>query len=158
MPYRGVQGRQLLVTKVEWRFLVSIIDELIEAAEAKEAQARDHYEKDNGKATESPTPLTPTKPQNGYGKRPSKSMRDLVRWRQHQQVHNTFTIRSDLDQITSPVNSWKDTERDETVYLPHNIVQLGPISELLAKGEVLFQSRSYVNPLIVKAVVGESSK
>jgi hypothetical protein len=70
----------------------------------------------------------------------------------------TFTIRNDLEQVTSPVNSWKDVERDETVYLPHNIAQLGPISELLATGEVLFQSRSYVNPLIIKAVVGEALK
>ena len=134
---------------------MGIIDELIEAASVKEENGDNYQPQYNGNTPKQPRTTTAQKQPTRQGKRPSKVLHDFTRWKQHQHVVSAFTVRNDLDQVTSPVNSWKDDERDETVYLPHNIAQLGPISELLATGEVLFQSRSYVNPLISKAIRGE---
>jgi hypothetical protein len=92
----------------------------------------------------------PTRP---YDKRPSKTLHDLRRREQHEErmVVSVFAAKEDLDQALSPINVWKDDERDETIYTPRIMgSRSGPVSSLLSRGDVLFQSRCYVNPIIVK--------
>jgi hypothetical protein len=92
-------------------------------------------------------------PARSYDKRPSKTLHDLRRREQHEErmVVSVFAAKEDLDQALSPINVWKDDERDETIYTPRIMgVKSGPVSSLLTTGDVLFQSRRYVSPIIVK--------
>jgi hypothetical protein len=92
-------------------------------------------------------------PARSHDKRPSKTMHDLRRREQHEErmVVSVFAAKEDLDAALSPINVWKDKERDETIYTPRiTSTRSGPVSSLLIRGDVLFQSRRYVNPIIIK--------
>jgi hypothetical protein len=62
-----------------------------------------------------------------------------------------YAAMQDLEQVLSPINVWKDDERDETIYTPRIMgSRSGPVSSVLIRGDVLFQSRRYVNPIITR--------
>lgn len=92
-------------------------------------------------------------PVPSYNKRPSKTLHDLRRRERHEEraTVSVFAAKEDLDAALSPINVWKDDERDETIYTPRIMgSRSGPVSSLLTQGDVLFQSRRYVNPIIIK--------
>ena len=98
-----------------------------------------------------------TRPPLRAARQSKRSERGGVTWQAKKQeriqppLGTKYAAMQDLKQVLSPINVWKDDERDETISTPRIIsVRSGPVSSLIIPGEVLFQSRRYVNPIIIK--------
>jgi len=113
------------------------------------------YHKNDGPAKAPPT--TKEKELKFPGKTSTHTGRDGGSWRErHPNTPPRLALMfwsafEEMEQVCAPINTWKDQERDETVYTPRLIVVEGPVTRALADGEVLYQSRRYTNPLIMRA-------